>query len=420
MKYYHRFILALLSYCYPKTATNQGFVLPLIVGFGLIMTIAGLTMIGRSSNDQQTAIVKQQNAETLAVTETGISRVTQFLHSVPILIDQDLANWRTTFNEKAAACASTAKLDKYVDGEWIKINNDQAQFRVNRYDYNPNAEEATLEVEGQSNLNGNNPSTSVVQVIIPIVDSNIDVPGLFVKQAGLMNNQVNGDLLLKDCELTNVDTTNITGASKADPFAEFPDLPQPPTSITAPHDLGTITSTVTLPDDHEVASAKDGEGRYHYVVDSIDLGGSQSITITPGEQVTLYLQGDADFRGSAGLQHDCSATGCDPTNFQVFGGDGSTGGVYAGNETSLFCLSGNSTADIFLFAPAAKAAVNGSGSGDGFTGTVWIDRWNQGNPNSCGSNAGQVVVTQQANWTNLPLEPPQRITPPSTWRRQSK
>ena len=48
-RYFHApLLLKLLQYRSPKTPINQGFVLPMTLGLGLIMTIVGLTMIARS------------------------------------------------------------------------------------------------------------------------------------------------------------------------------------------------------------------------------------------------------------------------------------------------------------------------------------------------------------------------------------
>lgn len=70
---YLLFLKLLKSYS-PKGSANQGFVLPFMFGLGLIMTVVGLTMIARSSDDQKNAIAQKQSANVLALAETGNTR----------------------------------------------------------------------------------------------------------------------------------------------------------------------------------------------------------------------------------------------------------------------------------------------------------------------------------------------------------
>lgn len=53
--------LKLIRYYASQNRANQGGVLPLLIGLGLIMTVVGLTMIGRSSDDQKSAISQKQS-----------------------------------------------------------------------------------------------------------------------------------------------------------------------------------------------------------------------------------------------------------------------------------------------------------------------------------------------------------------------
>lgn len=411
---------------------NPGFVLPTFVILGLMMTVAGLTMIARSNESQTTAALKKQSAQSLAVTEAGVTELMQFLNKARPLADDDLSNWGTEYAEVVAICTDSfadSAGEDYVNQNWIPTNNGQDRFRV--LDYNYTADDPThinspgvgvLTIEGQANFNGN-PATSVVEVKIPVSPQTSTTPGLFVTEANLTNNQITGNLLMYGCDIPtdDVDLTNITGTATANPFAEFPSLPEPPSSgSTGFYTLSTgISGNETFPRGSDVP---DSNGTYHYLIgktdadNSIKLNGNETITITPGNKVTFYLEGNISQGGSTAIIHDCGTLpGCEPTNFQIYGGNG-VASTYNTGKTTEICLSGNSTIDGFIFAPSANVAVNGSGSGDGITGSVWADKWNKG---SCGSNTGQNLITQNADWGDLPIAAPRKIAAANSWQRQT-
>ncbi|PSO54309.1 MAG: hypothetical protein BRC35_14360 [Cyanobacteria bacterium QH_10_48_56] len=414
--------LALISY-----TSEKGFALPVVIGMGLIMTLIGMTMIMRSQGDQVTAVAQKGTAQSVATAEAGIAQVLSFINSVRIVADKDLKNWQNAYDKSYVDDCSDvpdAKAKKYAKKDWIKINGKKDnngkkdRFKIEGYDYSSG--EGTLKVKAESNFK-KTPSITVLEVTIPVKNQSSSVPGLFVKQADLSNNEIDGNVLISGCDLSgsNIDNSNVNGQVTHSPFADFPALPEPPGGVT-PEDLGDITNDLTLPDTNDTA-AKDSDGRYHYIVDSINMnGGDKTVTITAGEKVTLYLKGDIDLKGNAKIEHEYPAN---PTNFQIFGSDGDSGvgddnnDTYGTGTTEVICLSGKSTIDAFILAPKAKVAVNGGGNGNGITGTVWSDRWNKGTPNSCGSNAGKVLVTQSASWAGLPVQAPKKIAPVQSWQR---
>ena len=426
---------------------NQGFVLPMMIGLGLIMTLVGLTMIGRSSDEQMRSISQAQTAQALASAETGVTRVMNFLNNVRPLANRNLDEWEDK-SEKLEEVAKDCDRDnilnqyeKYSEREWIEINNGRDRFKVNNYQYLEG--EGLLSIEAQANFN-QNPSSAALDVTIPVQPVEDGAPGLYVNKANLSNNQIIGDLLLHDCDLDSedIDLDNISGDAKADPFAEFPDLPELPSDYTTIDAIRNNSldeeGEKVFPLDKE-NDPQDADGRYHYLIESqgeggnsISLnGGNRTIRIEPGKKVTFYLEGDVSFRGNARMLHSCKdAAGetieeeCEinPTDFQVFGGDGQ-GNTYYGGKTEEFCLSGYSRVQALIFAPKANVGVRGGGENNeedpednaGITGTVWANSWNDG----CGSNAGKVLVTQNADWNDLPFPAPRRIAPPTRWERKS-
>lgn len=157
------------------------------------------------------------------------------------------------------------------------------------------------------------------------------------------------------------------------------------------------------------------DGSYRYLIgkdgsDSIQLKGGNRIQITAGRKVVFYLQGNVSMSGQSKIAH----TGTPPTNFQIYGSDAGTRYRRAGEApttTTSISLSGNSTANMFIYAPEATVGVNGGGNATStITGSVWAKSWD-------GSSANQLVITQSAAWNNLPLEPPKRISPIQSWQR---
>lgn len=434
-------------------STDKGAVLPIIIGLGLIMTLAGTTMIIRSSSEQLTASAQKGTTQSLSAAEAGVTQAMQFINLVRVVADQDLVNWQTEFDSVKLACGDSPNITAYANKDWIPINSGQDRFKILDYDYTAETSHinspgtGVLKVEGQANFK-TNPSTNIVEVSIPVNPKTEGAPGLYATSVDLSQNGVNGDVLLYSCNITNVDETNVNGNVTNDAYAKFPDLPQIPTPVTA-IDLGTIdgahslfdgSGVLTLPViDGSHSGAKDSNGRYHYIVDEISLSGNKIIKITPGEKVSWYLTGDVSIAGAAKLMHNCLPSHlppCKPTNFQIFGGDGSansaslgyqtysSGAVINGTTTDI-CLSGNSTVAAFIFAPKAHVAVQGGGSskdeffGEGITGTVWAKAWNTGDGSTCGSSTSKTLINQSAAWLDLPLPAPRTISAPSSWQRRT-
>lgn len=78
-KLYPFFKYTLLSHS-KKTNSNQGFVLPIILGFGLFMLLVAIMMINRSGDDKVSSIEQEQTAESLGVAEGGISKALAILN----------------------------------------------------------------------------------------------------------------------------------------------------------------------------------------------------------------------------------------------------------------------------------------------------------------------------------------------------
>lgn len=299
-----------------------------------------------------------------------------------------------------------------------------------------------LTVEGRVNQSGtgSTATTSVgtattrLQINIPVQQGDINtlpVPGAWFKEGGMEDAQtgkaekfVKGNILLSDCvqrdtntyqDMTGNPPVPYTDPTTGQPYKtttaliDFPDIPTKPTIPTS-NQLGTINSNskITLPDlttiPKDTQTTVDGITAYRYSITAISKG---NIVITPGEKVIFYLDGNID--KGVDIQHDCSSvSGCNPTDFQVYG--------YAPNGE--MCLNGNNAFQGFIFAPTYSAGVTGSGN---IEGSVWAKDF--GKIKNCGSNNPTTVVTQNANWNTLlslglKFNLPPTTSSPSLWQRQ--
>lgn len=457
--------------------SNQGFVLPTLIGLGLIMTLVGLTLVGRSSTDQQTATSQKQASQAQAVAETGVTEVMQMLNKIRAIADHDISNdviyngnnngtdndevdtddWETEYKAVAATCAdsySNSKVKKFVDSakndSWITINDGKDRFRIRNYDYvaddtsNINSEgQGILTIEGQANFNQNT-STNVIETTIPVRPNFNGFPGFAGEEGNFSNNNVESNVVLKKCSLDS-DDTNVEDI-RANPFFKYPELPTWPQYSTEPTGIlingdGTIDnamfgddtdydgngSTITLPNDYP--GYEDTNGKHHYIVDNTTWNGNRDVKINPDEEVTIYLRTNVNKSGNTNILHNCDNRSNPDSytkpqcrqSFQIYGNNDEN--KYNGNTVTEFCLSGNSEVDAFIYAPDADVGVNGGGNNEGnFEGTVWAKKWIASGGGSCSSNSGSGTLIEQTinDFPGLPIEAPRRIQPPSNWERKSK
>lgn len=63
-----------------RKTTDEGFALPIAIGFGLIMVLVALTLSIKSRDDQVSAVSQKQTTESATVAEGGLSRTLGFLN----------------------------------------------------------------------------------------------------------------------------------------------------------------------------------------------------------------------------------------------------------------------------------------------------------------------------------------------------
>jgi len=291
-----------------------------------------------------------------------------------------------------------------------------------------------LVIEGKSS-DGGSESVSRIMVDIPIsgaataaLPGGTKVPGLWTKEYGIAdglakdqsqnfgNQSYAANIIFNDCGSPNViDTTYLNSLNPPSSNMEsgyqaeelpvaMPSIPTKPTINANNTFASNISDSMTLPDTSNhvptTVTVKKNDGTtenqtvYYYQVNgNIDVNGKQKLTITPGKKVVIYLNGS--IKKGASIEHDCTGiSGCDPTDFQIFGEKTSGGTI---------CLSGGNKINAFILAPTYKAGSNGTAD---FYGSLWVKSWgkmtNQDDGESCTASGNNIAVTQTQNWTDIP------------------
>ena len=90
------------QYKFTPKINNQGFALPLVLGIGMIMSLAGTTMIIKAASQEQQTTAQQVISQSSSQTDVGVRRVIHFLNQHRELIKKPTDQWQTTANEVMA------------------------------------------------------------------------------------------------------------------------------------------------------------------------------------------------------------------------------------------------------------------------------------------------------------------------------
>jgi hypothetical protein len=169
------------SDCRYHPVEEQGFALPAAIGIGLVVMLVGVTMVVRSQADRSTAIAQKATADSLSVSEAGITRILALLKKYPALAAQSATTWPTstsTMTTSAAICGGSAStstptteesklITRSRSAQWLNINDtdvewrELGEFRVVSYEPNtPTAGTSNLVVEGRARSENNAATTT--------------------------------------------------------------------------------------------------------------------------------------------------------------------------------------------------------------------------------------------------------------------
>ncbi|NCQ94622.1 MAG: hypothetical protein GPJ33_04695 [Microcystis aeruginosa W11-03] len=351
--------------------------------------------------------------------------------------------------------AASPGLRDLASGEWFQLN-DNRYYRVVGYQFidsnNPNTLDlGVLTLEGRSRKSAetdlantelyrdsddNAASRNRVVVSIPILPSlplaftRPTAPALWISEGATENvaqtsdiavgsadysvgANFQGDVVMSDTTTFDegtgtlqpelecfISTDKIQQPTPNTPYkaqfvpVPFPELPKIPDQENLPKDQKNLEliSSQTFPQPGDTPSSS---GAYEYIVNNINLSSdSDKITITPGQRVVFYVQGN--IKGA--IEHDCSSvsppTVCKPGNLQIYAYYNK---FLEEQPEPEICLNGKQRLEAFIFAPTYSLGKTGTGT---FIGAAWGKNW--GKISTCASPVGTVAVTQGVEWTDLP------------------
>jgi len=383
---------------------EQGFTLPLVIGFGLFMLSIGLVSIKMSSDSQINSQIQERTYQALAAAEVGITQFQEYLNGSPLAATIPDCNSRATDGscsdagssmpswgnpdtlevpspeDSSELCENTSAGTLPSDVKRLATNNqtwelvdpnnpEKGEYRLASYSSSAGAgvfpAVGTLIVEGRTREV--NRGTTRLAVNIPIQKStqqeNAIEPGLWMKYNGSANlgsHQIRGSILIENTTCASNDPNGgipsqlanaspIRNDASGDPTGqliasklEMPDTPSlPPLGVL--NDLSesdALSKELPRKDANGNVTDRAHEGAFHYLVPKLAMSGNASINIQDGQKVIFYVQGNIEFSGSINKTTNSSSK-----NLQIYGnttvGDGEG---YQGSNFKYGCYTNASGA----------------------------------------------------------------------------
>jgi Tfp pilus assembly protein PilX len=455
--------------------TEDGFAIPIALGFGLIMILLATTSLIRSQNDNISAINKRSTARSLAAAETGVARIQDFLNrnreaataqfcaAAPTTYGNcpdsgTTVSWNVRANipncPNAFSTANPNDVTLISGNNWQNVSTStpadasQGEFRIVSYTTG-----GVLTVEGRANVGTSGEAKSKVAATLPVTyPTDGWVAALWAKGTITGPLTVNSNVVINEtipCGTTVpsitfpvsgtklLKTTYSMPAPQAKPTTKITTTitTTPPTALTNTISYYELTSIASVPGQQLPRTSTfppspgtpygfndqpGSDGVYRYIVPTIDA----SFKIKPGEKVRVWVTGDINLSNKI-IANQCNATGsnpltCGPFDVRIY--PQATGGT-----PTLTLDKGTAVCDVFFHLPDYAVTFNNTGTvttqdcgtSTKNTGVYWIKSWD---------GAGTVIDPPRAIWdtaisaTSLtastsPIRPV--IGPVSGWDRQS-
>jgi hypothetical protein len=417
-------------------SSEDGFAIPIALGMGLIMILLATTAVVRSQNDRVIAVNKRFTTESLVAAETGITRVQDFLNrnraaasvqacavpfastsSVPYGDCQDTSavSWKVPGNIPNLCSFNTTDDTTLSKGNnWQNVlagDDSKGKFRIVSYTTVMSGSDVTggvLTVEGAINSGATNEARSRLQVTLPISNPKDElVASLWASETITGSPQIDSDYILgTTCTSTSVVTPPPSSNRLRIPTNQTMPaaMAKPTTAVTTPataavsnnsyYLLANISSNQELPRTSGTGgtgySSNDqpgADGVYRYIVTSFN----DSLKITPGKKVWLWVTGDIDLSNKI-VVNQCGATGssstCGPFDVRVYP-------ETPGTAKTLTLNKGTAVCDVFFHLPDYSVTFdNATGTassqdcgvssktpstdGSENTGIYWVKKWSNG------------------------------------------
>lgn len=410
---------------------DRGFALPLSIGLGMVMLLATLTIVLKSSQDRGSASTQQATGKSQSIAEVGVTRYQSFLANNPgLTVYSDCQGARNS----SGVCPDTVTTPSWsntgsipgVTGSteiasaaqtnWQNVASDssQGQFRLLSYVFRaddaskPTAAPGTgtLIVEGR--VNQSTAGTEDIGTSTARLEVSTRVQSQGTLPPGLRVNEPSFPSLPPEGQLVNV----------------------PPTGVcTITTQLGSrIASSITFTPNN-CPSASGTYYTYHFKNDvDLYLGSGVHVTVdAPGQTIKWYVEGDLK------LHHDPSTLKVTPgTNLVIYAHgtvllkeSASIGGPLnnSGSPDSLqiykystdeLKITGGSNFNAFIFAPTSQVTVS---EADPIRGVIWAKAYEN-------RSASFVDKSADVNCSNLPsgfcTGGKNQMTSISSWQRKSR
>jgi Tfp pilus assembly protein PilX len=316
--------------------SEKGFVLPVVLGVGLITILLGIMMIERSSQNRTAAIAQSAAARSSAAAEDGIAQLQALLNRYRPLAtacsDKALSSycdsaisWQTASNAALDPCSTNpnepiTRIQSYARQQWSNTTSNPAdgQFRLISYQYQPDAANpaigiGTLVVQGRINPDDSiRTATAQIKATFSITRGPGlgNPPGLWIQQNQTAETSRSVKLL------TNVrDSTCLDNPASSTPVQQlqaqiqppyvyqstpgiaFPDLPLEGYSLPAVKPPGTYS--IRAIDNRAIALPRANQQQSEQDLDDVPEEDSETPSNDPADNGTLTYRVKANADGQS-------------------------------------------------------------------------------------------------------------------------
>ncbi|GAB4234782.1 MAG: hypothetical protein Kow0049_18890 [Stanieria sp.] len=479
-----------------RRSKDKGFAVPFAIMLGLIMILLATVNIVKSNEEDLTAIGQRGTSKALTAAEAGIAYYQSLINKNRVIAVRnrtDDPGWITNtdtipdidfYTTTPANCSangfseangfgSDAVADNATD-DWRDVPEGIGQFRLINYTYAPPASAndlgtGTLIVEGRDRDTDQDASVTRLQVQFDVKpgissggtgditdDLNSFDPALWLGSetltlnTGNNNLTVNGNMIISkiDCQLsTGVQTiANALGNGTAYP-RDLLATPSPPDDGTAGYPFRDVVNEIEvanlndikntpLPrnsDEWTLANGGTDQIAYYLIKGDLTLTDGESIEVSNGAKVILFVQGNISLTGDVNLNQNISSNTSD--RLEIYGNvtdaalpQGYKFGCATTCASPTITFAGADTKKInikaFIHAPAATVTTSGSDDPTvNISGAMWVDGWND-----TSSDSKKITITPDDRYkeytsigirngaSNLTIKP--FISSPRNWQTQ--
>lgn len=415
-----------------KIATDQGFILPLVLIISLIISTGLMALAARSWLGLSGSVRQSQSRQAREIAEAGLAQLIESLNKdYAYLLIKDLSDWSD--NSYASSICPNS-----ISGAPLTSNNigTSGRYTLMNYDFQGSpfyGGKATIRMRGERLKSDSSvAATAIVEESLEIKPKSCTTsfgeptvtsgfPGLLGQQVVLGNNDIfgtlSGNVLCLQCyngtdydSLTREEQEayiqmknngSVAGQIFLGPI-DLPPVPEPPADLNFEAPTSITTSTTITAGTNAGPCRVESRGSEppitHCVVDSIDLNGKNKILTvdTSAGDVRIYVRGDnLTLTGGAAIKH--IPPNAPASSLGLFGRPSDPTDSY---PDQLIRLAGAaSTNALWAYFPDGNMGINGGSketaecdssgecTGGDINGAVWAKVWN-----GSSSNVAQLVV----------------------------